>query len=472
MADLSGMSDEDLMSAYQAAQKSDVSKMSDHDLLNAYSVAKIQGGQMPVTDYGQPVGPEFDSYIANSGIGHVLDAVGHGAKQSWGTEEIVSPDTADLLRKAGVFPDAEKPQNDIIRGFNEALLRPAAAGLDMAIRAGGQFLRGTGAAISGLQAGIAQTGEELGAPQLGRDVAGMIEAFPQEGMGLQGVLPKTHVPFSLDVARAEGVLGTEAEWKGIDHPTEDFPAGTVTHFPAPVEHTLGEAPQPYEANLSPDVQQMVQEATPAKDIHEAARRIAPSVFDEFDSLKEGQDALRSQIAMGQESLRQAAEAQAPHAAEIADLEERLQDTTPRLAKKYEARLAEMTPARDAFLADEFTMSALTRDTPEIASMRQQLQELDYRMRDLAPDVTAAYREAEKQFPEAPEVTLPVAAPATQASAAAAEVTPRAADVKPVVSSREPQLDTTAPARPVPVAAPLNIAADVSKKLVAAGRPLE
>lgn len=476
MPDLSKMSDDDLMAAYGQAQKSsDATKMSDHDLLNAYDVARAHpAGQL--TDYGTPIpgsSPEFDSYIANSGIGHVLDAVGHGAKQGWGTQEIVSPDTADLLRKAGVFPDAAKPQHDIIRGFNEAMLRPAAAGLDMAIRAGGQFLRGTGAAISGLQAGIAQTGEELGAPQLGRDVAGMIEAFPQEGMGLQGVLPQTHVPFSLDVARAEGVLGTEAEWKGIDHPTEDFPAGTTTHFPAPVEHTLGEAPQPYEATLSPDVQQMVSEATPPKDIHEAARRVAPSVFDEFDSLKEGQDALRSQIAMGQESLRQAAEAQAPHAAEIADLEERLQDTTPRLAKKYEARLAALVPERDAFLADEFTMSVLTRDTPEIASMRQQLQELDYRMRDLAPDVTAAYREAEKQFPE--EVTPPVAAPVNPASEAAAQVTPP--EAKPVVSSREPQLDTTAAPTPVPVAAatgtaPLNIAADVSKKLVAAGRPLE
>lgn len=467
MADISSMSDDDLLGAYQQAQKPDVTKLSDHELMNAYQMAQNQQTPLGQPEYnGSSSG--MDDYLAHSGIGRVLDAVGHGAKQGWGTSEIVEPDTADLLRKAGVFPDAAKPQHDIIRGFNEALLRPAAAGLDMAIRAGGQFMRATGAAISGVQAGIAQAGEEAGAPQLGRDVAGMIEAFPQEGMGLPGVLPRTHVPFSLDAARDAGVLGTEDQWKGISPPTEDFPAGTTAHFGAPAEAKLGEAPKSYEATISPDVQQLMapEPAAAPKDIHEAARQIAPSVFEEFDSLNEGKDALREQIAAGQTALRQSAEAQAPHAAEIADLQERLQDTTPRLAKKYQARLDALIPERDAFVNDEFTMSALTRDTPEIAAMRQQLQEIDYRTRDLAPDVSAAYREAARQFPETleePAVATPVAAPAPEP---AAEVTPTAAVAPPV----EPE----PAAKPIPVAAaaPLNIAADVSKKLVAAGRPLE
>lgn len=401
MADLSSLSDDDLKDAYEQAQGSDVTKLSDKDLMQAYQSAQFDQNPFGQADeYGRPpVGssPEFDSYLANSGIGHILDAVGHGAKQAWGTEEIVSPDTADLLRKAGVFPDAAKPQHDIIRGFNEALLRPAAAGLDMAIRAGGQFMRATGAAIGGLQAGVAQAGEELGVPGLGRDIAALPEALPQEFMGARGVLETPpHVAFNLDAARAEGVLGTEEQWKGIAPPTEDFPVGTTTHFNVPAEaKTVGEAMQPYEATLSPDVQQML----PPQDIHEAARRVAPSVFDEYDSLREAQISLREQVTGEQNALRQAAEDQAPHAAEIADLEERLQDTTPRLAKKYQARLDALAPERDAFLNDEFTMAALTRDTPQIAAMRQQIQEIDYRMRDLAPDVTAAYREAEKQFPE-------------------------------------------------------------------------
>ena len=128
MADLSSMSDDDLKAAYA---KSDLSSMSDDDLRDQYQKSLTAEPPPPVDDYGRPVAgssPEMDNYIANSGIGHVLDAVGHGFKQGWGTSEIVQPDTADLLKKAGVLPDVEKGQTGIIRGFNEAMLRPAAAG--------------------------------------------------------------------------------------------------------------------------------------------------------------------------------------------------------------------------------------------------------------------------------------------------------------------------------------------------------
>jgi hypothetical protein len=131
---------------------------------------------------------------------------------------------------------------------------------------------------------------------------------------------------------------------------------------------------------------------PPRDIHEAARTLAPSVFSQFDPLALHVDELRGRIAEAQDALRRDAEAQAPHQAEIADLQDRLQDATPRLAKKYEARLADLVPARDAFLADDFTMSALTRDTPEILAMRDGIQAAHERMADLAPEVTAAYRE--------------------------------------------------------------------------------
>lgn len=475
MADLSSMSDDDLRAAYA---QSDVSKLSDDDLKSQYSKALSAEPLPAVDDYGRQVpgsSPEMDHYIANSGIGKVLDAVGHGAKQAWGTSEIVEPDTADLLKKAGVLPDVESGQTGIIRGYNEALLRPAAAGLDMAIRAGGQVLRGLSAGAAGVLAGAAEAGTQIGGEAVGRGV-GEVGEFLMTDAGSR--MPMH--PLDLETARTQGVLGTEAEWKGVSPPTEDFPAGSVTHYSAPAAATTeGDAMKPYAPTLSPDVQAMteppVTEPAAPTNVHEAARAIAPDTFDEYDSLSDGRDSIRTQIATAQDSLRRQAEAQAPHASEIADLESRLQSTTPRLAKKYQARLDELIPQRDAFLADDFTMSALTRDTPEVASMRQQLQEIDYRMRDLAPDVTAAYREASKQFPEVAEAA-PEPAPEPSPTPPASEAQERPATAPEAVASapaaRAPEPTLLGGNPPAAEPPRVNIAEDVSRKLLAAGRPAE
>lgn len=162
--------------------------------------------------------------------------------------------------------------------------------------------------------------------------------------------------------------------------------------------------------------------TPPHNLDEAARQIDPGTFADYDLLSLRRDALRDEVASAQAELQASAEAQAPHAAEIADLRERLQDTTPRLAKKYEARLAELLPAHQAFLDDEFTMGALTRDTPEIAALRNELMQADYRMRDLAPQVTAAYRAAAERFPHLveaePTEAVPMAASEPEVAAGA------------------------------------------------------
>ena len=127
------------------------------------------------------------------------------------------------------------------------------------------------------------------------------------------------------------------------------------------------------------------------------------------------------------------------------------------------------------------MSALTRDTPEIDAMRQELLENDYRMRDLAyGPVATAYKEAAQRFPEtqaepaeavaAPEAEAPPEAPVT-----APEPVPATPEPAPPPSVPQPP-ETNAPPDVVaagePAAAPINIAADVSQKLVAAGRPAE
>lgn len=422
-----------------------------------------------VDDFGRPTpgsSPEMDQYIAQSPLGRVLDAFGHGAAQGWGEGNLgLDQTTQDSLKKAGVLPDVSKGQGGLLRAFNEALIRPAASALDATLRAGG-------AAFGAAQAGVSQIGAELGAPGLGRDIAAIPEAFfgSPGGIGVHG-------PVDMPAARELGVIGEpEAVWKGTSEPTlapESVVAANVHEAqeaaPEPAPSAEPAAVQSPEPVVEPPQQAAPAEPEAPMDVHGLARQIAPETFDEYDALSQHRDDLRQQVADQVDTLRQQAEAQAPHAAEIADLEDRLQDTTPRLAKKYQARLDALRPERDAFLGDDFTMGALTRDTPEISALRQQLMETDYRMRDLSPDVSDAYRQAAAQMPAEEAPTQPEQAP----SPAAEETPAPLAEQQIVPASVQGELGT---AQGEPVAAkaaiPLNIADEVSRKLQAAGRPAD
>lgn len=453
-----------------------------------------------VDDYGRPVpgsSPEMDHFIANSGLGRVLNAFGQGAAQGWGEGDLgMSSETQDALKKAGILPDVTKGQGGIVRSFNEAILRPAAAGVDAAMRAGS-------AALGAAQAGVAQIGTEAGVPGLGRDIAAMPEAF----FGSPGGIGP-HAPLDLPAAHDLGVIGQpESVWKGVADPVpapEGAVAANVREAQAANENAAASVPYAHAPDAlgpqptEPAIQPYAVATEAPTDVHGVARAIAPDTFHEYDGLTQHQADLRQQIADAADKLRQDAEAQAPHAAEIADLEQRLQDTTPRLAKKYQARLDALTPERDAFLNDEFTQGALTRDTPEISALRQQLLETDYRMRDLAPDVSAAYREAASRMPaEAEPEAAASAEPTAEPQQVGAEPTPKPAtpaqgELSPVANPGEPAKPAPAtrpapaqgelapvenpgePSKPAPAEPRVvpNIAADVSQKLQAAGRPAE
>lgn len=496
---LAEMSDDELKAAYQQSL-SPLAGMSDDDLRKGYAKS-LRDAAVPMSGVG------WDDYIAQAPLGRVLDAFGQGAKEGWGAGNFgLSPEVEDALKKAGIFNDVEKGQHDLIRAFNEGLLRPAGAALDAAYHVGAALFRG-------YQGAAEQIGREVGAPELGRDIAALPEAFPTGvrgggivrpaareagafaaqratagatslplpeappppeapiGYGTQfnvtGTPPITVPVPSLDEAASWRVIGAgEDGWKGLTEPK------------AAPESVTRDAVE--EAKEAPPESAVAPEPTAPRDVHEAARQIAPDVFQEYDSLAAQRDLLRSRLSEAQTQVRAQAEAQAPHAAEIADLERRLQDTTPRLAKKYEARLEELRPEHDAFLADEEKMGPLLADTPQMAAWRRLLQETDYQMRDLSPQVTAAYREAARQFPEpepepvVPEgaVVLPSEAPVAVEEPAAPEVVP---ETEVATAPSEPPQPAVAP-EPEPAAPaprePVNIAADVAAKMVAAGRPQE
>ena len=463
--------------------------------------------------------PQEPEDVASGGA-RVLTAFGQGAAHGWGaTHGKVSAGIEAGLEWAGVIKAADESQANILQSFNGQILRPAATAIDWAISAGlGVVMGATSGALAGVEAVAGRdaaamadwylvTGNAVGGagipPVIGAPVRGVLyglsaasrfripppvaqalpvtsygrfdEAFARwdaakaarEGMVAEGERARD-LGRDLYEAYAEGVIGRgERGYSGLD---DGLPGGRMERG-APQAELLPQAP-----------------ARPA-DVHAAARELAPDVFAEYDMLAARRDDLRGQIADAQAAAAKEADAQNPMAAQIAAWQARLDAMTPRMREKYgpdlEARIA---AAREGF-ADQAAM--LTRDTPEIAAMRRDLMEADYRMRDLSPEVSAAYREAAKDFPDVaerapePAAAVPDVVAAPEAVAEAVRPVDTPAPVEPATAApeasramepaavgepaRTTQGDAVAPAQP---RAPINIAEDVAARLRAAGRPAD
>ena len=402
--------------------------------------------------------PEMDAYFHQTSVGRVLDAAGQGMRQAWGGEPLgLSQDTIDYLRKSGTFNEYKDNHFNTVKAFNEGVYRPAAIAFDAAIRV-------PQAIVGGAQAAVAQIGEEAGQPKLGREIAAAPEAFPLFGAELGAF----HPPVNLPQARSLGVMGTEGEYFGT---AEKRPLTPEEHADAIKAQLAYTEQQRYETGTTETTAaQPVTQAveSPKPDIHQVARQIDPETFQKFDELQNRKDVFRRWITELDETRRQQAVADAPHTQEIADLQAKMEDATPRLQKKYQARLEPLQEARDAFIEEK-----TTGDSADMAKIRKRLMETDYAMRDLSPKVSEAYLTARSQIEPVTEPAAPTIAPAETPTAveAAPEVAPEAE--KPVPAPIEE------PAEAKPTVAPVegkpeikSISADVAQKLVAAGRPAD
>lgn len=423
--------------------------------------------------------PELDNYVSQTTTGRVLDAFGQGLKNGWGSEPLgLSDESNDALKKLGVFNDYTKGQTSLIKSANEVLMRPAAAAIDAAWRA-------AQAGFGAYQSTAAQTGQELegtpvetgmraiglrGPAELGHDIAAMPEAFmgSPEPMGIPHG-PRVPSPADLVKAHDLGIIGgDEATWKGTST------SGPVNaQFTDALKAQISDVAKD-EGPVSPtDTPQAA--PAPVPDIHAAARQVDPDTFDKFDALSQRKDVFRRWIGELDDTRQQAVEAAAPHADEIASLEEKIPDTTPRLAKKYQARLDDMQAERQAYI-EENTKG----DNADMAKIRGKLMETDYAMRDLAPKVSEAYRSAQEQMPKE---AAPTEAPALEAAPQTSEVVPPTAEAAPVEgqaqapAEAQPEIPVAVKAEAAPEPAPVttpaqaqSITADVSKKVSAAGLP--
>lgn len=358
-------------------------------------------------------GPAHDVLWGNlaSAGGRILNAYGAGAAQQWGAEPLgLSPEAETGLSKAGIFNDYSSGHTSFIKSANEAFIRPAAAALDFANRA----LRLTPLNLQGdldniktsleqIEAGTERPSTE-GAPQgiadeIGRGIRGVVHAGAGIGAELAGAAEQNYLgPEFLGYQAAEepALAATKARALGVIGEGE---AGFYGAQPVTPENVQARAEAAEQAGVAPAPPE-----PPVPDVHALARRIDPETFQEYDSLAAEAAARRTELDRSLE-----ARANSPEALEaqgqIDTILGRVNNVPSRLTNAARARLEEAQGRLDAIMAV---------DTPEIAASRSALMEADFRMRDLAPDVSEAYRQAHDLMP-APEIAAQAGAEAPRAA---------------------------------------------------------
>lgn len=350
--------------------------------------------------------PAVDEFMQKTPAGRIMGAFGSGFTAGGeGGALGIEPggEIEQAFTKAGIFNDYAKGQHDILKGANEAFIRPAAVVLD-------NEFRGVQAAMGAVGGAIQQTSEELfkNAPS----ILGEIPAFTEYAMTTPAFMGAHEIPHEISAARSVGAIGeSEASYFGLREPTpEQSIARQQAADNIPVEPLV-------------------------KDIHTIAREVAPEIFAKYDVLTSQKEGLQEQIqkAYGeQESI-----ILAKYTDDITEIQNKLENKNNKglYSNMLEKKIAE----RDA------EISAL-EDTPEMTELRKQLQTIDYSRRDMAEDVSAAYREAQTRVP--PE-EIPIKMTQEIPQEVSQEI-----NIKPI----EQQLHT--------------ISNDISQKLISAGRSEE
>ena len=246
---------------------------------------------------------------------------------------------------------------------------------------------------------------------------------------------------------------------------------------------------------------------PAPDLHGVARRIDPETFSAYDALAAQRNTFRARLAEAanppDDVIADATTKRAALDAQLGEVPTSGAGRNLAEARRLRAQIRDAQRDIDALQERRTAFTeGRTQDTPEMAATRQHLMAVDYQMRDLSPQVASAYRmaadaTASGTVPPAPlPEEPPIAAAPGQFRSMAEMLAARDGDRSGVpVDTSAPQADRNAPqadnpalpvdrtalnADPVasepaqpgapPPAAAFDIAADITRQLVAAGRP--
>lgn len=340
------------------------------------------------------------SSVYDSGA-QILNKLGYGIEQKWGSEPLgLSPAQKGTLLKS-LGQNADDQDKSFFHSVSGALMRPytaleynaitgGAEALDILGRSLRVGLQGSGEALQGAARQIqnAKTANpiESAENQIEATILGgtgeVLGAIP-EGFGTEFAVP-THAAAmearleSVNRARALGVVGEGEE--GFHEVAPITPENVAAREQAAREADLSPTPAP---SLAPD-------------IHAVARQIEPETFEKYDAAATTRDQLREQIyKIGAER-----ESSPEGIAAQAEMNDVLGGAN---ASHIEDVFEPGTAIRNRLeVAQTRLDAALRSDTPEMAKMRSDMLDADYAMRDLTPQVAAAYRQAREMMPE-PEV---------------------------------------------------------------------
>lgn len=204
--------------------------------------------------------------------------------------------------------------------------------------------------------------------------------------------------------------------------------------------------EPSEPDMKGEAAQYVNAQALPKDIHEAARQIAPEVFNEYDALHEQHQILSDQMREASTNRQAEIEASAPHTQEIEQLKNRLEteDLSDRKTQRLQERIEDLSRKNQDFIDEQGQ-----KLPPEMETIRQSQEAIRARLSEIADTgaLRAAYQVASSRMPHV-ETVEPEA--------------PKAAEIPPAesVATKETQVITD------------SIAKEVEQKLLSAGRPKE
>lgn len=348
-------------------------------------------------------------------IGRIAAKTGESMADNLNSQQFgISPEVHDSLSKLGLINGFNDDHKTFVKSANEVLIRNA-------ILAAQAIPAAFGAVLGGAQGAATQTAAQIegNAPNaLQKAAAYPFKAVGEAAEDIQGgALMGEGFGLAEEAVTAKGagvvLAGREAEQarmaavqsEHLSAATQGRALGALGEGEAGYFDAAEPTPENAQARA-----QSAQEAgievpppMPAPDIHELARRVDPETFAQYDALAAERDQHRQTLVNLGAEREVSPEAVAAKAA-IDDL---IGGATRTVAERERRVDALRASAPDEVLhrlndAQQRLEDALTRDTPEMTAARSALMDADFKMRDLAPEVSDAYRRATDMAPELAE----------------------------------------------------------------------
>jgi hypothetical protein len=402
-----------------------------------------------------PSGGLADFVASTGSFGKALVAMGQGASDSWGAAgHALSKSEQKILDKVGLGDIYKNNSKDLVKSYSEAFARGTLWSLNNALKTGAAFM----GAISGgaqsvghsaedtakyldthfgvvgkvLAAPVGEAGDIIGAAGSGQFIPGEVpmEAPESEEMFRNPITEPTEGE-APEPPKAPVQTGNEEDEMG------HWPLNVNDLLTARAHGILGEGEQGYFNTVPPSEENIAARETAAKDagikiqqhipplpdIHDLARQIDPDTFQDYDNHAAHKQMLRetlSNLAAAKHLSPDALDAKS----DIDNILDKVNGVESKLTKRQAERLAD---ARSRY------EDATAGDTPEMSDLRQQILDTDYKMRDLAPAVTKAYKQAEMLMPDEDQMEILAKQRAEQIEAAEEE----AEKNKPVEAGEQP-----------------------------------